>query len=432
MQMSFIKTALSESYDYYENRVNNDIERNRKGNFGITVLNNKKPIPNAEVAYKLKRHDFDFGSNIFMLDQYDNQKQQDTYLTQWKKIFNTAVIPFYWAGTEPERDLLRYSADSLNNVYRRPPCDRVVQYCRENNITMKGHPLFWHEFVPWWLPQNWNELLPLIEKRFREISERYADIIPVFDCVNEPSRLFDQIFESRQNDWNYVFPPTDYVEQIFALAEKYFKNNTLILNEATGASFCDYRGRYGGNYLLLEKLINNGIKIDRIGLQCHCFDDEYYKNIFNSERLYRLLDGYATLKKPLVISEISISQEDEEIQASAVERLYRVCFSHEAVNGIFWWNLDDNGISSVRNAKGENLPYGGLCRNGKEKLSYKIIDKLINEDWHTEGKEHLSDGKMNFNGFYGEYEIIITANGIKKNVAANFKKNSSCEVIIEI
>ena len=74
--------------------------------------------------------------------------------------------------------------------------------------------------------------------------------------------------------------------------------------------------------LSIKKLLNQGLKIDRIGLQCHICDDGYYKNIFNSERLYNLLDTYGSFGKPLVLSEIGLSCEDEEIQALAAERIY--------------------------------------------------------------------------------------------------------------
>ena len=77
--MSFIKTALSESFEYYKNRVDHDIEHNRKGNFRITVPHDGKPVPNAGVGYKLLRHDFDFGCNIFMLDRYDDPGQQELF-----------------------------------------------------------------------------------------------------------------------------------------------------------------------------------------------------------------------------------------------------------------------------------------------------------------------------------------------------------------
>ena len=426
--MSFILDALQTSKDYYENRVDKDIERNRKGDFSVAIDSDK--LEGKKVSYKLKQIDFDFGCNIFMLGQYDDKVQEETYLAQWKNLFNTAVVPLYWEGTEPEQDMLRYDSNSKNDVYRRPPVDLVVNYCLENGLKLKGHPLFWHEFIPKWLPENWDELFPLIEKRFKEISERYKDKIEVFDCLNEPSRLWDLYYETKNNDWKCVFPPDDYIEQIFALGKKYFGDNELILNEATGAAICEVRGKFGAYYQLLERLLKEGLKIDRIGIQCHTDDSDLYKNLYDSERFYGLLDLYAKFGKPLVLSEIGLSCEDEEIQAKATERIYKICFSHEAMSGVFWWNLDDNSILTQkdRNAVGENLPHGGLVRNGVPKAAYKVLDRLINKEWTTLGETYIKDGKIEFRGFYGEYEIEIDG----KKFTLDFRKNSDRKIAIEV
>lgn len=430
--MSYIKDTIENSSEYYEYRVNCDIEKNRKGNFTVTAIKNGQAIRDVEISYKLKKIDFDFGCNIFMLGQYSDKEQEHVYLEQWKKLFNTAVVPLYWEGTEPEPGKLRYETSVANDIYRRPPVDMVVNYCKENDIKMKGHPLFWHEFISHWLPNEWDALYPLVEKRFGEISARYSDTIPVFDCVNEPSRLFDQQFEATyKNGQKCVFPPEGYIEQMFALGNKYFPNNELILNEATGAAIEEFRGVYGGYYLLLEKLISRGVKIDRIGLQCHISDSSKYKNIFDAERLYSLLDGYAKLGKPLVLSEIGLSCEDEEIQAAAAERIYKICFSHEAMSGIFWWNLDDNGILTKKNrvAGDENLPFGGLCRNGRPKAAYKTLDRLINTEWVTCGSQMAESGKCTFNGFYGRYEIVVSTSTEKREFTVDLTKNQR-EVIL--
>ncbi len=426
--MSFILDALQSSKDYYENRVDKDIERNRKGDFSVAINSDK--LEGKKVSYKLKQIDFDFGCNIFMLGQYDDKVQEETYLAQWKNLFNTAVVPLYWEGTEPEQDLLRYDSTSKNDYYRRPPVDSVVNYCLENGLKLKGHPLFWHEFIPKWLPENWDELFPLIEKRFKEISERYKDKIEVFDCLNEPSRLWDLYYETKNNDWKCVFPPDDYIEQIFALGKKYFGDNELILNEATGAAICEVRGKFGAYYQLLERVLKEGLKIDRIGIQCHTDDSDLYKNLYDSERFYGLLDLYAKFGKPLVLSEIGLSCEDEEIQAKATERIYKICFSHEAMSGVFWWNLDDNSIltQKERNAVGENLPHGGLVRNGVPKAAYKVLDRLINKEWTTLGETYIKDGKIEFRGFYGEYEIEIDG----KKFTLDFRKNSDRKIAIEV
>ena len=128
-----------------ERRCAEGIEKYRKGNFSVTVSSNGEPLGDAVVSYKLKKLDFEFGCNIFMLDQYGDETRQELYLNQWRRIFNTAVVPLYWEGTEPEQGKLRYSKDTDVDIYRRPAADRVVEYCKQNGIDMKGHPLFWHE-----------------------------------------------------------------------------------------------------------------------------------------------------------------------------------------------------------------------------------------------------------------------------------------------
>ena len=426
--MSAAKRTMEIGREYFLERADRDIEKYRKGDFCITVLKDGKPF-DTEVSYKLKKLDFDFGCNIFMLDQYENEGDQERYLELWKNLFNTAVVPLYWEGTEPQKGYLRYTKDSANDVYRRPPAERVVEYCKQNGIATKGHPLFWHEFIPKWLPESWDELLPLIEKRFKEISEAFAEDIPVFDCVNEPARIWDMCHEHRSDGYKMIAPPDGYLEQLFELGKKYFPENELILNEATGAALCEFKGIYGGYYQLIDRLLKEGMKIDRIGLQCHINDTDTFKNIYNAERLYGILDGYSALGKPIVLSEIGLSTDDEEFQAEAAEQLYKICFSVENMSGVFWWNLDDNGIlcDKQRNAMAENLPNGGLCRNGKPKAAYRALDRLINHEWTTKGSAKLSGGKADFRGFYGEYEI--TALG--KTYSVSFNKNGSKDIVIE-
>ncbi|MBE6980934.1 MAG: hypothetical protein E7437_01280 [Ruminococcaceae bacterium] len=427
--MSYIRDALERSKDYFEDRYDRELEKNRKGDFTVSLYKDGKPYP-CQVAYQMQQIDYDFGCNLFMLDQYDDPEKEQRYLENWRGLFNTAVVPLYWEGTEPTQGQLRYDADSANDVYRRPPVDRVVNYCLEHGIKMKGHPLFWHEFIPKWLPEDWDTLLPLIEKRFQEISQRYSQTIQVFDCVNEPSRIWDMCHEHATDGYKMVVPPAGYIEQIFALGKKYFPNNRLILNEATGVALNEFRGDYGAYYQLLRNLLDKGLKIDYIGLQCHVKDDPVFKNAFDAARLYGVLDGYARLGKPLVISEIGLSCEEEQLQAEAAERLYKTCFSHGATCGIFWWNLDDNGIftSKARQAGAENLPYGGLCRDGRHKAAYQVLEELFHHCWTTRGTAAAREGSFSFRGFYGTYQL--TVNG--KTYTADLRKGSDKNIIIEV
>ena len=59
----------------------------------------------------------------------------------------------------------------------------------------------------------------------------------------------------------------------------------------------------------------------------------------------------------------------------------------------------------------ENVFHAGLVRNDcSPKPAYREIDKLINEEWHTELEEGIN-GTIRFSGFYGDYEIELLSDG---------------------
>ena len=174
--------------DYTHARVDRDIDANRKGSFELIITKDGKPV-DAEVTHRQTENDFNFGANIFMYKQYDTDSENKRYEKEFTNLFNSAAIPLYWEGTEPVEGVTRYSADTPNDVYRRPPAEMVADFCEENNLRMKGHPLFWHEFIPSWLMKYpYSEIKYLIEKRFEAIAERFRDRCERFDVVNEPSR----------------------------------------------------------------------------------------------------------------------------------------------------------------------------------------------------------------------------------------------------
>lgn len=80
----------------------------------------------------------------------------------------------------------------------------------------------------------------------------------------------------------------------------------------------------------------------------------------------------------------------------------------------------------------ENLPFGGLCRNGRQKEAHKALDRLINEEWHTKGSAEIKGGKCDFRGFYGCYKLKLNAEGVNKEIIADFGKKANREIKIEM
>ena len=423
----------------WEKRAADGIERYRKGDAKLTVTDEKgSPIPNARVRVTQKSHEFRFGANIFMLDELESAEKNEAYKQYFADVFNMATLPFYWDALEPERGKPRYSKDSPK-VYRRPAPDLCLDFCEAHGIEPREHALAYEHFFPKWLyDADKEEVKRELERRYAEISARYAKRIPTIEVTNEMSWT---------NGRTAFYDDPDYVRWCFALAEQYFPHNQLVINEKTGHSWADKCRATDPYYAYTEANILKGARIDAIGMQYHLFnkrEDEYEKTrlTLNPENLYRHMDLYAGFGKPLQITEVTVpayswESEDEALQAEIIEKLYSIWFSHPAVEQIIYWNLVDGYAhfwdpdpAKVRASQGdmtigENYYYGGLLRfDLSPKPAYLKIRELIKEKWHTDAALVTDgDGVAAFRGFYGDYDVVIKAGAGEVRKAATLSKN---------
>lgn len=404
--------------DVTESRINSGIELYRKGVCEIRVTDKDgKPVKGAKLKITQKNHDFRYGANLFMLDELESDEKNALYKKYIKELCNMATLPFYWNSTEPEQGKTRYAKGS-EKLYRRPPIDLCMEFCRENGIEPREHALAYEHMFPDWLKGKTDfEVKAALEKRFSEISERYSDKIRTIEVTNE------MVWGDSQTD--FYFNP-EYVEFCFKLAEKYFPKNQLCINEFTGLAWEDRAESNDKYYLYIKDAINRGARIDAVGMQYHQFnrlENEYNatRTTYNPLQLFKHMDLYATLGKPLQVTEVTIpaysnDPEDEEIQAQIIEKLYSVWFSHPAMEQIIYWNLVDGYAAFAEQGdmtSGENYFYGGLLRfDMTPKPAYYTIKNLFEKKWHTELTAVTSDnGSAVFNGFYGMYDITAEADG---------------------
>ena len=119
--------AFDENQFFMENTVERNIASYRKGYTRIRITDaDGKPLVGAKVSIDQRSHDFNFGCNIFMLDEMETDEKNALYREKFKEFLNYAVIPFYWSDLEPERGKPRYAADSPK-IYRRPAPDLVLR-----------------------------------------------------------------------------------------------------------------------------------------------------------------------------------------------------------------------------------------------------------------------------------------------------------------
>jgi GH35 family endo-1,4-beta-xylanase len=362
------------------------IELVRKGPGVLRLVGaDGRPLAGAKVIAELQRHDFLFGCNIYMFDRFKTPQENELYKRRFAELFNYATVGFYWRWYEPVRGQPNYAYT-----------DKIVAWCAERGIRMKGHPLLWAQEAgepPWSKGQPDKEIQ---KARVTEIIRRYGARIAAWEVVNEPAHL-ERILIDEPYRWARA-----------ADAKAY-----LIVN--------DYHVLADGCppfFKLLEKAVADATPFDGIGIQAH----EPRTMRFPLDSVREILDHYATLGKELHITEFTPASGgqpitgdsqggiwDEEAQAEYAEKFYRACFAHPAAVGITWWDLCDNGAW---------LKGGGLLRADlSPKPAYEALRKLIREEWHTRAGG-LTDaaGRFAFTGFFGAYKVTATAGG--RTVAA--------------
>ena len=210
-------------------------------------------------------------------------------------------------------------------------------------------------------------------------------------------------------------------------------DNRLIINEDSDTAWNSW-GPRSAYYLMVENALLKGCRIDGVGMQFHSFWGTDMAKVaaraaerYDPQRLFDVMDTYALLGRPLQITETTIpaySEDpgDEEVQAEIVRELYRIWFSHRAMEAIIYWNLPDGyayGTKPGDFSGGENIFHGGLCRfDLSPKPAYEVIRDLFGREWRTNIDREAPGGRFTFRGFYGTYSLEATSNG--KTVVTKF------------
>jgi endo-1,4-beta-xylanase len=398
-------------------RIDAGIEANRMGWATLRFVDEAgKPASNVTVSIEQTRHQFLFGVNLFMLGEFPTAEENRKYEEMLASLFNYATAPFYWKALEPEPGKVRFTKDSPK-VYRRPPPDLAVEFAERTGIVLKGHPLVWDSIkwaYPEWSPKDPVEQDRLLRRRIEQIAARYRDRFHVWDVVNE---VFNRKYALSHP------MPEDFVYRSFQTAAKAFPVDAqLTLNEANSV-WTDFQDETSPFYLLIQNLRLRGARVDTIGMQMHFFNEDGWKRTLAGQTMrpseyFRVLDRYADFRLPIHITEITIpslpaGEQGEAAQAEMARNLYRLWFSHPAVEAITWWNLVDETA-----APGEDKWFGGLLRRSfAPKPAWNALRKLIQEDWRTRiERSSGAASEVRFQGFYGSYRATVRRQGKEQRI----------------
>ncbi|GIE57151.1 GH35 family endo-1,4-beta-xylanase [Actinoplanes octamycinicus] len=380
--------------------------RHRSGEVLATVVDaGGQPLRDREVVVEQRTHAFAFGNigfDFVPLANGEPGQPAGALADLWLDVFNTATLPFYWAGFEPERG--RPDTRRLR---------RTAQWFTARGCRVKGHPLVWHTLTPGWLSGlRIDEVEAAVRARIRREVADFADVVHTWDAINEAVIMPVFRNEERPNEITRLARAWGRIATIrlaFQEARAADPTATLVLNDFDTSTAYE---------CLIEGVLEAGVRIDAIGLQSHM-----HQGYWGEERTLAILERFARYGLPLHLTETTLlsgdlmppeiedlndyqppswpsTPEGEQRQAEEIVRHYRTLLAHPSVQAITYWGLTDRGAWL-------GAPAGLVRADGTPKPAYHALRDLVKGEWWRPPTTLRTDDAGGFpvRGFLGDYQV---------------------------
>ncbi|MCL2050248.1 MAG: endo-1,4-beta-xylanase [Lachnospiraceae bacterium] len=404
----------------------------RVGTQKLRIQFEGRPLKNAQVVIRQKKHKFLFGGFDFNAISVANNELDDSraiflpeIFRKFVSLFNYATLPFYWEESELEKE--QHEFERLK---------KTAEWLKSQGFAIKGHPLCWHTLCPESLlkltnPQIKKELLARIERVMNE----FSGLIDIWDVINEP--VIMPVFDKYDNGMTRLSKDIGrigIIKETFANAKKINSDAQLLINDFVYTSIDSYE-------ILIEGCLEASVPIDAIGIQSHM-----HQGYWGVERTQYILERFSRFRLPIhftestlvsghnmppdivdfndyIIDDWATTPEGEEKQAIEAVTHYKTLFANPYVESITWWEfIDGNWLGA---------PVGLITKDGRAKPAYHKIYELIKEKWWTSSYNSKTDetGVLMASGFFGEYEIICND---KKGVFSLAKENADNLIVVDV
>ena len=374
------------------------IEKLRKGDLTVLVKDaGGKPVPGAQVAVRMKKHAFLWGTAV-NASSFSNGRMTPETLERYKqeilKNFNAAVM-------ENENKWPQWSV-----VANRPATIKVIDWLRDNGVIVRGHNLVW----PSWNNSNVKEaveakgnppqlakvILDHIAETTRELKGKFVD----WDVINETFTnhdFMDILGRQVMVDWFKAARAGDPDAKLYI-------NDFNIIEGNDTAHQDDYAAT-------IKYLIDAGAPVDGIGLQGH-----FPSRVTGMDDLIKRVDRFAAFGKELEVTEFDINTSDEGTQADYTRDFMTYMFSNPSVKAFLLWGFWEGA---------HWIPSGAMMRRDWSlKPNGQVYQDLVFKKWWTnaDGKTGAK-GTFTTRGFLGDYEIQVVAGGKTRTVKASVGKD---------
>ena len=179
--------------------------------------------------------------------------------------------------------------------------DKFVEFGLKNNMHITGHTLIWHSQAPRWFFTDslGNQVSPeVLKERMKThiytVVRRYKGKIKGWDVVNEAIEDDGSFRKSRF----YQILGEDFIKYAFQYAHEADPDCELYYNDYSEA----IPTKRDGIAAMVKKLLDQGIRVDAIGMQCHIGLD--YPSLDDYEKA---IQTYSALGVKVMVTEMEIS-----------------------------------------------------------------------------------------------------------------------------
>ena len=228
-----------------------------------------------------------------------------------------ALIKKNFNSITAENDMKPVSLQPKEGEWNWENADKIANFCRENNIPLRGHCLCWHsQFADWMFVDEKGNDVPkeVFYERLRThihaVVNRYKDVVYAWDVVNEAMADGD----GRRAPWMREEPSPyrqsrhfklcgdEFIAKAFEFAREADPDALLFYNDYNAADPAK-RDRI---YNMVKKMKDAGVPIDGIGMQGHY-------NIYgpSMEDVEAAICKYATIVDQIHFTELDIRINEE-------------------------------------------------------------------------------------------------------------------------
>ena len=363
------------------------------------VDKNGNPVSDKEFVLNQKSHQFLFGSGAFDFLEYEGKRGDPDRLNKWLSLFDYGTLPFYWGTYEPEEGHPLF--DSRMDA---------AKILRDNNVTIKGHPLCWHTVCADWLLKYSDEVI--MDKQLERINRdvtAFKGVIDIWDVINEV--VIMPIFDKYDNAVTRLcnrYGRVGLVKEVFAAAKAANPNGTFLINDFNTTPKYEQ---------LIEECLDAGVEISAIGIQSH-----QHQGYWGKEKLYDVLKRFGRFGLPIHFTENTLvsgtlipeyiedlndwqvtdwptTEEGEARQAEQWEEMYRILFADPNIKAITGWDFADGAWL--------NAPSGLVTKDNRCKPAYDRLLSLVKGEWWTKDQVIRTnrEGFVTVSGTKGTYKI---------------------------